>query len=741
MSRIGRQLMLLTWVLLACTLSGWGGVARRVLVIPSYEESYAAYPDFNRKIADAFAKRNMEVDLRVFYLDCESYLAQAELERMYYMIDSVRSWHPELILVNEDQATYSLLKCGHPYLKKIPIVFGGVNYPNWPLIRQYPNVTGFHDKMEIKKNIDFAKALLGDEVHFFAVMDSTFFDKKIEADMHRQLKDENILWIMDRKTAELKLERTHKQTFHYIPMRNSTNGYLAWNMSKYQHNSCYLQCKRDFTTVNVSNLAQGLTLTMINDGFGQKEKLLGGYLTMLDTQVEEEVETAVRLLNGENISKLPIRESRKDYVVDWNVMAQLGWGKDRIPGYCKIINIPFKDEYPVLWLFLVISITIWVGLIISWLLFLYLREQRRKKRVLLDLADKNETLELAIEESNTFAWKLQNESLVFETAFWKSQNMPDGKLTIEDLVEVTHPNDKEIIYNDWKEHLYAKKKIVQVRCDFNDKGYQWWEFRYTTTRLATGEYRTAGLLLNVQNIKDKEHELEEARRLAEKAELKESFLTNMSHEIRTPLNAIVGFTEIMAESARQEQQEEWTNYAELISSNSELLLTLVGDVLDIAQMESGEIKLNQQPCSLQAVCNISIDSVKHRCPKDVKMYFRESNQDFILQTDAVRVEQVLTNFLTNAAKFTTKGEIVLSYDIDESQQQVIFSVTDTGIGVPEDKAEVIFERFEKLDSFVQGTGLGLHICRLIAKLLQGKVMVDTSYTQGARFIFIHPIKQ
>lgn len=90
---------------------------------------------------------------------------------------------------------------------------------------------------------------------------------------------------------------------------------------------------------------------MINDGFGQKEKLLGGYLTMLDTQVEEEVETAVRLLNGENISKLPIRESRKDYVVDWNVMAQLGWGKDSIPGYCKIINIPFKDEYPVLWLF------------------------------------------------------------------------------------------------------------------------------------------------------------------------------------------------------------------------------------------------------------------------------------------------------------------------------------------------------------------------------------------------------
>lgn len=266
-------------------------------------------------------------------------------------------------------------------------------------------------------------------------------------------------------------------------------------------------------------------------------------------------------------------------------------------------------------------------------------------------------------------------------------------------------------------------------------------------------YHTRQLARSLQHSKQKlqeeqaallqtQKELTTARDQAESANrLKTFFIQNMSHEIRTPLNAIVGFTEIMAESARQEQQEEWTNYAELISSNSELLLTLVGDVLDIARMESGEIKLNKQPCSLQAVCNISIDSVKHRCPKDVKMYFRESSQDFILQTDAVRVEQVLTNFLTNAAKFTNKGEIVLSYDIDQTQQQVIFSVTDTGIGVPKDKAEVIFERFEKLDSFAQGTGLGLHICRLIAKLLQGKVMVDTSYTQGARFVFIHPIQQ
>ena len=121
------------------------------------------------------------------------------------------------------------------------------------------------------------------------------------------------------------------------------------------------------------------------------------------------------------------------------------------------------------------------------------------------------------------------------------------------------------------------------------------------------------------------------------------------------------------------------------------------------------------------------------------MYFHtDVSHDIILLTDATRLEQVLINFLTNAAKFTDKGEIVVSYSVDNDNRQVIFSVTDTGSGIPADKAEIIFERFEKLDSFAQGTGLGLHICRLIANMLKGKVMVDTSYTKGARFLFIHP---
>lgn len=266
-------------------------------------------------------------------------------------------------------------------------------------------------------------------------------------------------------------------------------------------------------------------------------------------------------------------------------------------------------------------------------------------------------------------------------------------------------------------------------------------------------YRTKRLAKSLQRSKQKLQEEQEtllktqkaltiARDQAESANrMKTLFIQNMSHEIRTPLNAIVGFSHIMTESVQDDKKEEMADYSRVINANSELLLTLVGDVLDIAKMETGEIKLNLQPCSLQSICKMAISNVLHRAQPGVKMYFHtDVVQDITLLTDATRLEQVLINFLTNAAKFTKKGEIVLSYSVDNEKQEVIFSVTDTGTGIPADKAEVIFERFEKLDTFAQGTGLGLHICRLIANMLKGKVMVDTSYTKGARFIFIHPMK-
>ena len=741
--KINSRLILFIGVLFYSTFIGLGREVRRVLVVHSYEDSYAGYPKFNQLLADAFAERGIEADLRFSYLNCEMYREQKELERMSAMLDTMMLWKPEIILVNEDQATYSLLKCGHPLLKILPVVFSGVSYPNWELIEQYPNVTGFHDKIDIKKNIEMARELFGQQIGFFTVLDSTYLDKKIREDAGEQLKNEKIcnLGRPDATDEENKAMLSEGYiSFDAVSVRNAKPGKatLIWNLSKFSQRKCYIQLKRDFTTIGVSNFSNRFGLTAINDGFDCGEKLLGGYMTPLETQVEEEVDVAVRILNGVSISTIPICESHKEYIVDWRIMEQIGIGKNDIPDFYNIINIPFREEYYILWVVIVISITILLATLISWLLFLYLREQKRKKKAQIDLADKKESLELAIEGSDTFAWKLEKDRFVFETAFWEAMKQPAKNLDIEGLIVLSHPDDKEQIRLDWENHLSARKKIAQLRCDFNGKGYQWWEFRYTTTQLSTGGYQTAGLLLNIQEVKDKEFELEVARRIAEKAELKESFLANMSHEIRTPLNAIVGFTNIVT-TCNDLPEEEKQEYMNIINKNTELLLKLINDILELSRLDAGQMSFDFSVCSVDKLINDIYITHQMLVPSHLT-FLKEvpTSSSLEVRVDIGRVTQVLTNFLNNACKFTSEGYIKLGYIYVEDRNEVHIYVEDSGKGIPEEAQKIIFSRFYKHDEFTQGTGLGLSICKVIIKKLGGQIKLQSEEGKGSRFTIVLP---
>lgn len=403
---------------------------RRILIVHSYEESYVGYPDFNRLIDKEFRRNGVDADIRIVYLDCEAFQEEPELKYMYHLLDSVSDgWEPEIILVNDDQAAYSLFKCCHPLAKEIPVVFGGVNYPNWELLKEYPNVTGFHDRMDLMKNIRLGAKLFGEDVELFTVLDSTYIDRQIRADIENQLKDEKVTCMVGYSGTprEKRLHYPYKEGYTRfsslsvrIGQKQETANFI-WTLSKYSTGMCYLQMKRDYTSVNIGNICASPSLTAINEAFGYNEKLLGGYITTSPILAEEEVSAAIRILHGEKPSDIPVRESRKKYVVDWNVMQQRGISKESIPAECTIINIPFREEYPVAWGTGVVLIIILLSTLFVWLFFLYRREQGRKRRALYELESEKETLALAIEGSDTFAWKLENDHFVFEKEFWISQ--------------------------------------------------------------------------------------------------------------------------------------------------------------------------------------------------------------------------------------------------------------------------------------------------------------------------------
>ena len=720
---------------------------RRILIVHSYEESYVGYPDFNRLIDKEFRRNGVDADIRIVYLDCEAFQEEPELKYMYHLLDSVSDgWEPEIILVNDDQAAYSLFKCCHPLAKEIPVVFGGVNYPNWELLKEYPNVTGFHDRMDLMKNIRLGAKLFGEDVELFTVLDSTYIDRQIRADIENQLKDEKVTCMVGYSGTprEKRLHYPYKEGYTRfsslsvrIGQKQETANFI-WTLSKYSTGMCYLQMKRDYTSVNIGNICASPSLTAINEAFGYNEKLLGGYITTSPILAEEEVSAAIRILHGEKPSDIPVRESRKKYVVDWNVMQQRGISKESIPAECTIINIPFREEYPVAWGTGVVLIIILLSTLFVWLFFLYRREQGRKRRALYELESEKETLALAIEGSDTFAWKLENDHFVFEKEFWISQKMSAKSLGFEELLSFMHPDHWDEVSGYWKNISKAGKVVSQVRCDFNEKGYQWWEFRYKTILLPGGGYKAAGLLLNIQAIKDREQELEEARLLAEKAELKQSFLANMSHEIRTPLNAIVGFSNILALDDGV-SPEERLEYIGSINKNSDLLLKLINDILELSRIESGYMSFEYEKCFVSEL----VDSIY----MTHQMLISEQ-LEFIKELDAVQVEvmvdkgrltQVITNFLNNASKFTKTGYIKLGYRYLSESDRVAIYVEDTGRGIELSEQKMIFSRFYKQDEFSQGAGLGLSICQVIVEKLRGKIELWSEPGKGSRFTVVLPV--
>lgn len=219
---------------------------------------------------------------------------------------------------------------------------------------------------------------------------------------------------------------------------------------------------------------------------------------------------------------------------------------------------------------------------------------------------------------------------------------------------------------------------------------------------------------------------------------KSLFLSNMSHELRTPLNAIVGFSAILTgeEPVDDETRRQCSEY---VRQNADLLLKLIGDVVDFSGLQGASIRFSYAPCDVVALCRNVLKTVDNVKRTQAAMHFETGLETLVLNTDKNRLQQVLINLLVNATKFTTEGDITLTLRVDEGRDEAVFSVRDTGCGIPLEKQPRIFERFEKLHEGVQGAGLGLSICKLIVEHSGGRIWIDSTYTRGACFVFTHPL--
>ena len=727
---------------------------RHIALIHSFEPGYPPATKALELLQKEFRRLGLDCDVREYYLDCDRYMEEVENFRMAGFVDDLSAWGAELIAVLDDQAAYALMACRHPLAHEIPVVFSGVNYPNISLLLQYPNITGYADTPDYLRTIRMIESIMG-KSRICLMNGQVFLDRKIwhalneqcrgqgfaivtstegayfaGSSYHRVRERETISPILKRQNIDVLLDTTKivRMTSDSIAIRH-----LMWLGRG--DNTLLLYTKRDYTTKRVGMLFDNPTFQTINEGFGFADYLLGGYFTPLESQIRYMATGIKERLEG-RMPRQQVTECAKQYVLNWHVLQKYGIPLESIPAEYTVMYIPFSERYRYPILIGSILGAVFVLTVIVLLSFSLLRERRRKREALRNLLYEHETLCLAIEGNSTYAWRLEGDSVSCDSQFCELIHHRSGRLLLNEITPYIHPGDLPVFRKNIASRHERTHHKGQYRCNFTGE-FQWWEFSYNTIHTPGHAPIIAGLLQNIQELKDHEQELIESRELAEQAELKQSFLNNMSHEIRTPLNAIVGFSDMLAnepEFSDEERQE----FVDIINTNTKLLLKLVGDVLELSRIESGNLSFIFQRESVRQLLDDVYQTHSLLIQPPLQFLKDFPPEDVQVNVDPMRLTQVLTNFLNNANKFTKEGSIQLGYCCPSGMSEVHLYVEDTGIGIPHSEQKMIFERFYKRSEFSQGVGLGLSICVLIVEKMGGRIELQSEEGRGSRFTVVLP---
>ena len=723
-----------------------------ILVMFSENKLAYQFADCEDIIAKALKNKGVDADITFEYLNCGHWEANREIEEARKIVDRANAKKPlAMILLYGDQATYSTLSTDTPMMHTLPVVFGGVQFPNWDQLSCHENVTGVSDPIDIVKNIEAAYTLTGKRMTF-VMLNRAFLDRKVKENIDNQLDKakyviNNLNW--DYSVMELLTDHSDQYSMTVLSLR-----YLYLNCKKTEpldpndgdnfrrvtrmfKDLIYIQSKYDPTPVQIiqaTNHWPMLTATAM--GFTDPgTPYIGGYFASVNNIAADMADCAAKILAGAKPKDIRIRPTKKEYYLDWQVAKRYKFDPDKLPVGYHVIRMPLVDRFPMLSSLIMYSGTIVMLVVIVILLRLFIREKKQKVKVMAQLERENSLYNIAVQDSRTFAWERAGQSIYLSDAFWQHYGHEPKIITLGDFMAMLHPDSRDI-YIDGLDHVNKGETFANdVKADFFGNGeWHWYQIRGKGILDEHGNFvKSYGMLINVDGFKQREKEMEEARKLAEEATLKESFLANMSHEIRTPLNAIIGFSDLLLQPDADFTEEDKKLFAGTIHTNNDLLLKLINDILDVSRIESGQMDFVIKAWSVRDIMERIYHTFEVQMPKHLAFNFVQPEEDVLIEVDESRLRQVIGNFLTNAGKFTPKGSVTLGWIKDMQTGKVELYVEDTGIGLSEEDRTMVFSRFYKKDEFKQGTGLGLSICKAIVVRLGGSIKVTSELGKGSRF--------
>lgn len=744
-------------------------VEKHISIAYSFAPQDGGYGNFEKLLQQELREQGIEPVFDRFYLDCNNLTSKEEVESVRMYLDIISSKQVDLILAVGDQCAYAMLSTRHRILSEVPVVACNINFPDEKLIAEYESnaVYVLRDTPDFKRNLEFIKTLQPDmSQEVILNVDMTILGRK-SFDL--------LTWAINRKNARVYCfekafteqrqyrdllemieyynlqpavgrERFKKDnmTISFCPFRYIKGTSLLIMMDRSGNEpgrQAYLLDKFDMISLPTIKALNIPSFSCVREGFGEGAKIVGGYMATDEISARSAADISVQLMNKEKIGMPKIRDLEKEYVLDWTYFsAYRTYQVKNVPKDVRFINYYFYDRYRKE-LYLLGGLFVFAFILISVSLLRMRRRSRIERKNMEMLEEAHKRLTLSTDGGRISLWNMQGDEIEFDMNFTRLVELEQRKFTRRDFINYSHPDDVQLLNSLYATlHHSTKMQVQRVRFCFGKKeeGYRWYELRCRSLKDTKGNIMLAGIMQDIQEQVEHEDQLILAKQMAENAELKQSFLNNMSHEIRTPLNAIVGFTNLLlSEGAEEIEPEERESMLEIVNRNNTLLLKLINDVLEISRLDSGDMSLDIKECELTEVLKEVYMAFQPLIKPSLKFSLElDEATPLLVNTDRMRLMQVISNFLNNANKFTNCGAVTLGCHIDREKNTVGIYVKDTGKGIEEKELMMIFDRFYKTDEFEQGSGLGLSICKIIIERLHGRIEVESEVGKGSCFKII-----
>ena len=745
-----------------------------VVVLHSYSDMGQEGSYFRNYMDGRFRHHGMHVSIHHIYLDLihkESPFVDENGNDRF--IETVRSYNPDILLINDDLAFHYILENEDALLQTIPSVFAGVSAATF-VHQDYPFVTGWRDPVDLAANCNLYRNLnypgspiveldwggYQDELRerlYANIADSTVFINN--SDFHIEYSDlssekysdkiiVNFVTMADpERNRRLRADDNSEQINEGL--RNSDIG----KSYTFEGRQGHIQVKYDLFSNSLIDLTRIPQITGIREQFGSFSNLLGanergtvqnyyerpkflcGYFASVETQIADQVYSAVRILNGENPKDMPVETHQKDYYMDWNAMIQMDppLSYNDYREQFRIINVPFVVANRTLFVSLVALGVIMVAGLISFLTSVRFRNRNTQREEALALLKKEAQRRLLVlEGSDSFFFKVRDGRIGF------LHSSRSERLTHE--FEIEEYRKKFVAPESYGSFEICtglvsadtEKSKVRIRAKTLNDVWHWWEVSYRRN-----ENMMIGFAVSVDKIVEFEKTLQESAVRAEEVISKENFIANITHDIRTPLNAISGFAQLLADECSPEDKVLFTS---LIQDNTEQLLDLIDEAVRKPADSTDSMSFKIRRISTAKLVNDSYHTNCILCPSHLKFRFEPyQGNDVMIMADPIRTSQVINNFLSNAFKYTLQGSVTLGWTVLEKEGCIEVYVTDTGIGISEEDSKLVRQRFGMAKGNYKGTGLGLDICYSIIEKQDGEYGFTSKLGEGSRFWFRLPI--